>query len=136
MNSQQLNETLTLFSLLILIDGKIFPEELEVMVNQLAQIQNSTSTDILFTPAMAKDWFKNNVKSLRMILESDDHENLMKTAVFKLAKYEDDLRLKIYDAMIRIAHADGECHPTEIKMVEHASTSWGIEHLNRRRQSG
>lgn len=129
MNSDQLNDTLSLFSLLILADGKIYAEETEVMGRQLFNIQKSLETGILFTPEMGVDWFKNNLFALRTVMQSDDREAFLKSVIFKLRALDKNVKLKIYYAMIRIAHADAEYHATERGIVELAGEVWELDKL-------
>ncbi len=133
MNSEQLNDTLMLFSLLILADGKIFVEETDVMGRQLHQLQKSLETGIIFTPEMGVDWFKSNLFNLRNLMGSDNRQTYIKTTIVKLSKLPLRTKLKIYYAMIRIAHADAEYHGSERKMIELASDIWDLGNLDQMR---
>ena len=129
MNSEQLNDTLSLFSLLILADGKIFAEETEVMGRQLFKIQQSLETEILFTPDMGVEWFKDNLFSLRTVMQGTERDVYLRSAIVKLSGLEKPAKMKIYNALIRIAHADADYHDKERSIVKLAEEVWDLNTL-------
>lgn len=136
MNSDQVNDVLTLFALLILVDGKVKVEETHVMGRQLARLQSSLDPGVMFTPAMGVDWFKSNSAQLRSLLNSEDRDLYLKTSIHKLARLDKNLKLQIYYVLIRIAYADAEYHASERKLVDIAAQAWGLDLTKAVSQSG
>lgn len=127
LNTDYLDKLLRLFSTLIIIDGKILPEEVEVMGQQLARITNMVDDGILFTPEMGKDWFIANQKQISTELMSQDRQRVISASLMGLVGLNQKFQQKILYAMIRISWADGEYHTEEENYVHLASMAWGLE---------
>lgn len=127
LTSDKLNDVLSLFSLVILSDGKVYPEEVSVMGNQLSKLLSVVDPNILFSPEMGRDWFANNRKSLKMLISVEDNRHFIDIALMKLKDAEPKLKKMLVYAMIRIAWADGEFHDKEEYMVKRAEDIWKID---------
>jgi len=127
MNTKQLNDILTLFTLLILADGKVYGEETRTMGRQLFQIFISMNTGIMFTPEMAREWFRSHRQPLSALLEGRDRAAILKVSITKLAGLDMEFKLKLYGALVKVSRADDDFHEAERTLVKQAAQIWGIE---------
>jgi len=125
MNNNELQKILTLFSLVILIDDKVLKVEVDTLGRQLSQLYSSLGEGYFITESMGVDWFHANRASLTSILSSPNKENYIKSLLTQLS--DSSLKLKIYDVIIRIAHADAEFHPKEEEIAKLASFLWNLD---------
>lgn len=136
LTADYLEKLLRLFSTLIIIDGKILPEEVEVMGQQLSRICKMVDEDILFTPEMGKDWFVANQRQIGVELASENRQRAISTSLMDLVGLKRALQQKIIYALLRISWADGEYHEEEETYVQMASRAWGFEQPGQYRQTG
>ncbi len=126
-NTEQLDGIFRLLSTLIIIDGKILPEEVDVMGIQISKLCKLIDDGILVTPEIAKDWFINNQKQIGLTLTSSDRRRVVVKSITELAGLKRDVLQKLSYAMIRISWADGEYHAEEENYVQMASRAWGLQ---------
>lgn len=131
LSSDQLNSLLKLLSLLILVDGRVYPEEVTVMGSQLSKLCNQVDKNVMFTPEMGQDWFKSNQKRLGLVLGSKDREQAIAISIMSLRGLNKELLQKTVYAMVRIGWADGEYHPEEEKLVQEAIRIWDLRGVRR-----
>lgn len=124
MNKEYLEDTLTLMTLVILIDEKVYPEEVETFATAITRLSHMIDPKILFTNSMAKDWFHANRAAINSSLRRDDQGGIVKTTLKNLKTFK-NLKEVFYN-MIRIAHSDQEYHRTEHVLIQEASMIWNI----------
>lgn len=124
MNKEYLEDTLTLLASVILIDKKVYPEEVETFASAVNRLSHLIDPNILFTDSMAKDWFMANRTSIDLRLKHDDGRAMIKGLLHKLSSFKDSK--EVFFNMIRIAHADKEYHSSEHELIKEASTVWKI----------
>lgn len=124
MKKEYLENVLTLLTIVILIDEKVYPEEVEIFSRAVQQISEQIDPNILFTTSMAADWFKANRESVKARLKEETADRLIKTIIGNLREFPG--HKDVFFNMIRIAHADQEYHQTEHKVIRMASEAWRI----------
>lgn len=132
MNKEYLENVLNLLTIVILIDEKVYPEEVEIFSKAVQRISEQIDPNILFTPSMAADWFKANRESVKIKLTEESSDVLIKTLIRNLRAFPG--HKDVFFNMIRIAHADQEYHRSEHKVIRMASEAWkipySVEHGN------
>jgi len=123
-NSDELNNLLTLLAFVVLCDGKILPEEVAVFSKQSNLLAKRFSPNILFSEEMGESWFKSNLYTLKNLLSSDDRHVHIAKAVQKFSNFKHNI--EIYYSMKRIALSDGEFHENERDVIEIASKLWNL----------
>jgi len=124
MNKEYLEDILSILMLVILIDNKVYPEEVDTFANAVRKISTKIDPDILFTESMASDWFRANRADYKARLHQESSNAMIKTLIRKLEKFSG--RKDVFYNMIRIAHSDKEYHGTEHSLIQQASHSWNI----------
>lgn len=124
MNKEYLENILTLLTVVILIDDKVYPEEVEAFSKAVQKISEQIDPDILFTSSMAADWFKANRSNVQLRLQSHGADQLIMRLVQSIKVYAH--KKDVFFNMIRIAHADSEYHTTEHDVLRIAADVWNI----------
>lgn len=135
LNAKQLDSILRLLSTLIIIDGRILPEEVDAMGGQISRLCGIIDDGILITPEIAKDWFVNNQRQIGLLLASPDRKKIVAKTMMELVGLNRNILQKLTYAMIRISWADGEYHAEEENYVEMAMKVWGLQHHSLKRQT-
>lgn len=124
MNKEYLEHILTLLTVVILIDDKVYPEEVEAFSKAVQKISEQIDPDILFTSSMAADWFKANRESVQLKLKSTGAEALIRSLIQNIKSFPKNK--DVFFNMIRIAHSDAEYHSTEHDLLRMAADVWNI----------
>lgn len=124
MKKEYLDQVLTLLAIVILIDDKVYPEEVETFSKAVQKISEQIDPNILFTPSMASGWFRDNRESILRKLRNETSDSLIDSIIQKLRSYNG--HKDVFFNMIRIAHADQEYHQTEHAVIKMASEAWNI----------
>ncbi len=124
MKKEYLENILTLLTVVILIDDKVYPEEVEAFAKAVQKISEHIDPNILFTSSMAADWFKANRENVQIRLKSNGAETLIRKLVNNIKSMQGNK--DVFFNMIRIAHADAEYHKTEHNLLRIAAEAWDI----------
>jgi len=124
MKKEYLENVLTLLTVVILIDDKVYPEEVGAFSKSVQKISEQIDPNILFTQSMAADWFKANRESVQLQLQSEGADTLIRTLIQNIKSFPG--KKDIFFNMIRIAHSDSEYHNAEHKVIQIASDVWNI----------
>ncbi len=124
MNKEYLEETLNLLASVILIDKRVYPEEVETFASAVKRLSNLIDPNILFTDSMAADWFKANRATILERLNSEKRDVFIRNRIRNLSNFKD--YKEIFYNMIRIAHADNDYHPSEHILIKQAAAAWNI----------
>ena len=124
MNKEYLENVLSLLTVVILIDEKVYPEEVETFSDAVQRISEQIDPNILFTKSMAADWFRANREGILLKLNQDGSEGLIAQLVQSLRRLPG--HKEVFFNMIRIAHADQEYHHKEHMVIKMAADAWNI----------
>lgn len=124
MKKEFLENILTLLTVVILIDEKVYPEEVKAFSKAVQKISEQIDPNILFTSSMAADWFKANRDSVLLKLKSEGADTLIRTLIMKIKSSPQSK--DVFFNMIRIAHSDSEYHIKEHNLLQIAADVWNI----------
>lgn len=124
MKKEYLENVLTLLTIVILIDDKVYPEEVQAFTKAVQKISEQIDPNILFTPSMAADWFKANRENILMKLKQENSQSHISAVIQNLKTFSG--HKDVFFNMIRIAHSDQEYHQTEHQVIKQASEVWRI----------
>ena len=124
MNTDDWEDVLTLMTMVILADERIYKEEVDAFVRAVFELNNAISPDIFITESMAFEWFKNNRDRIRDILKSPDSEPRVQALIRRMNKLRH--KAKILAAMDTIAHADSDYHQKEHSVIRMSADNWGV----------
>ena len=122
MNTENWEDILTLLTMVVVADKKVYKEEVDTFVEAIYDLNNAISPDIFFTESMAFEWFRANRERVKNKLIGRNADRNLKEVIIRLKglKYQKE----ILDSMARIAHADSEYHDQEHKVIKQAAYSW------------
>ena len=124
MNTETWEDILTLLTMIIVADKRVYKEEVDTFVTAVYELNNAISPDIFFTESMAFEWFKSNRASVRNMMTGRSGEANVKDVIIRLKKLK--YQEEILRSMARIAHADSEYHDKEHHVIKQAAYSWKL----------
>lgn len=119
------NTILNLLSCVILIDKRVYQEEVQVFVKTSVTLAQKISPDMFITESMALDWFKANRDTIKTMLNSPHADRKVEQLIYSLSRSVE--RQDILNVMWLIAHADGDYHNTENRILKQAARTWNIK---------
>lgn len=126
MDPSQWNHVLTLLAVTVVVDGRVYKEEVDTFVDQALSLKEKASPDMLFSKKMVFDWFVvHRDEIIKWLNEPDPHTRILRHI---LALGENAYRAEIMSAMYAIAIADDNYHKTEVDTLSLASKHWGVPH--------
>ena len=123
-NTENWEDILTLMTMVVLADKKVYKEEVDMFVQAIYDLNNAISPDIFFTESMAFEWFKSNRDRVRNQLIGRNADRNLKEVIIRMKglAYQEQILI----SMARIAHADSEYHNKEHKVIQQAAYSWRL----------
>ena len=115
---------LTLLSYAVLIDRRVYKEEVDCFVEQALALQKLLTPDMLFSKKMAFDWFMAHRDEKMEQLNSDKYELYILESVIALTDFKGHEH--ILSAMNEISQSDGEYHDNEVNLISLAKTHWRV----------
>jgi len=115
---------LSLLSFSILIDNRVYKEEVDCFTKQALRLRNRLNPDMLFSEKMAFDWFVAHRDEKMAQLKSDKFELHILDSIIALSDLENHEPLLM--AMNEISRSDGEYHDKEINLIALARAHWGM----------
>lgn len=125
MKSDDWNSLLKLLGLIVMMDGKVYQEELQAFEESALRLQKVISPDLFLTGTMAKDWFINHRSYLSQLVHSLDYDRAILEIIAPIKTLpQKDMVLR---AMISVAKADGYFHNKERMIVEKTARYWNVK---------
>ena len=129
MDIRQWTHILTLLSVAVIIDNRVYKEEVDMFVKQAVELKNVITPDMIFSKKMAFDWFVVHRDEIRAWATDVDAN----TAILRhiLAVGESPFRKNILESIFAIANVDGEYHPSEADVISMACKHWNLPTPNK-----
>jgi len=124
MDTRQWTHILTLLSVAVTIDNRVYKEEVDMFVEQAVKLKDVISPDMIFSKKMAFDWFvvhRDEIKA--WVTDIDAHTVILRHI---LAIGESPFCKNILEAIYAIANVDGEYHPSEVDVIGMACKHWHL----------
>lgn len=125
LNSESWHKILTLMTVIILIDKRVYKEEVDMFVESVNQLNSQISPDMFITEKMAFDWFVSNRDDVKKSLMDPDHQKNIDRLISSLKHIAG--KQHILKALKAIALADSDLHKAEISIIESVSRIWGLK---------
>lgn len=116
---------LRLLGLMVMVDKKVYQEEVEAFTQAAMQLQTALSPKMMMTRKMALDWFINHRDRLKHVVDSMDYDRELMEVIGQLKDLPE--KVEVIKAMINIALADDSYHGKEKMIVEKALFYWKID---------
>ena len=126
MDPSQWTHILTLLAVTVIIDGRIYKEEVDTFVAESVALKEKLSPDMIFSKKMVFDWFVVHRDDMaKWLKDPESHTQILKHI---LALGENPHRDKILSAMYAIAISDQKYHKTESDTLSLAAKHWDLPH--------
>jgi len=123
---QKWTHILTLFSVVILADRRVYKEEVDTFVEQTLALKDEISPKMIFSKKMAMDWFFQHRDEISNWAQGiDPHEHTKKHI---MALGDSAHCQKILSALYAVAVVDGEYHKAESRLINLACEHWNLPH--------
>lgn len=124
MDTQQWTHILTLLSVAVIIDSRVYKEEVDMFVLQSLKLKDVISPDMIFSKKMAFDWFMVHRDEIKAWAEDIDAHTVILRHILALG--DSPFCKDILEALYEIANVDGEYHPSEIDVIGKACKHWNL----------
>ena len=115
---------LTLLTVAVVVDKRVYKEEVDMFVERALTLKDSISPDILFTKKMAFDWFVVHREEVKAWMDEPDPHTVILRHILALIELEG--RAEVLDAIYAIAKVDGEYHAAEVDVIGMAAKHWRV----------
>jgi uncharacterized tellurite resistance protein B-like protein len=123
-NTETWHKILTLLTVVILADDRVYKEEVDTFVASAMKLNKSISPDMFLTPKMAFDWFVANREHIQKTVNSPGGASHINRLILSLKSLKG--KKEVIQAMQAIARADDELHKTEELVISQAAKVWGL----------
>lgn len=124
MTTDEWHNILTLLTVIILADKRVYKEEVDTFVATVKSLNEKISPEIFMTEGMAFDWFKSNRMRVDNMLVGPNVDRNIKQIISNTARVPG--KSHILDAMQTIARADSDFHKNEQTIIKRAAAGWGV----------
>lgn len=124
MNVVQWKHILTLLSVVIVADNRVYKEEVDAFVERSVALKEIITPKMLFSKKMTFDWFVIHRDEIKDWLHGPEPEEIILKHI--LALQESEFRQEILDALYAIAIVDGDFHEAESNVIALACKHWGL----------
>jgi len=127
-DTRQWTHILTLLSVAVIIDNRVYKEEVDMFVDQALKLKGVISPDMIFSKKMAFDWFVVHRDEIKLWLNDIDSNTVILRHILALG--ESPFCQDILDSIYAIANVDGEYHPSEVDVIGMACKHWHLSAPN------
>lgn len=124
MTSEEWHGILSLLTLVILADKRVYKEEVDTFVKTVKHLNETISPDIFMTEGMAFDWFKSNRERISNLLVGPKVDGNIKRFIQGTKAVPD--KAAVIQAMRTIAEADSDFHKNEESIIEKCIEGWKL----------
>lgn len=124
MDTRQWAHILTLLSVAVIVDNRVYKEEVDMFVERAMALKDIITPDMLFSKKMAFDWFVVHREEIKNWMGDIDPHTVILRHILALG--ESPYCKDILDAIYAIATVDGEYHPSEVDMIGMACKHWQL----------
>ena len=124
MHSSDWTHLLKLLGLIVMMDGKIYPEEVAAFAKAALKLQQTLSPDIFLTDTMIKDWFANHRAELKAVVDGLEYDQKIIEIIRPIRGLPQ--KTMVMTAMVDIAKSDGAYHAKEGMIIKKAARYWNV----------
>jgi len=126
MDTSQWTHILNLLAITVIVDKKVYKEEVDCFVAEALALKDDISPDMLFSKKMVFDWFVVHRDEITKWLGEDDSQTHILRHILALG--ENRHRAKILNAMYAVAMSDNNYHKSEVGTLTLAAKHWHLPH--------
>ncbi len=125
MNEQNWNDTLRVLCMMILVDEKVYDEEVEAFKSAAMALRDIVNPKLMLTPHMAQDWFHQHEEDISISVSAPYYESTVSQVLYRLKEVPD--KTGLISALQEVAISDGQKHSSEDKLLKTACETWGLD---------
>lgn len=125
MNVQNWDDTLHLLCMMILVDEKVFDEEVEAFKEAAMALRDIVNPKLMLTPHMAGDWFMQHQDDIAIDVSKPFYESSVSNVLNRLNEVPNKKGLIF--ALLKVAMSDGRKHSSEDRLLQSACDAWGLD---------
>lgn len=115
---------LKLLGLIVMMDGKVYQEEVQAFTKAAMRLQEALSPDLFLSKTMVIDWFKNHREDLKAIVDSLEYDRHLIEIIGPIRGLPQ--KRLVLNAMISIAQSDSYYHSKERMIIGKAARYWNV----------
>jgi hypothetical protein len=123
-DTRQWTHILTLLSVAVVVDNRVYKEEVDMFVEQARSLKEVITPDMLFSDKMAFDWFVVHRDEIKAWMSDTDPHTVILRHILALG--DSPFLKEILGAIYTIATVDGEYHPSEADVIAMACKHWNL----------
>jgi len=120
----QWTHILTLLSAAVIVDNRVYKEEVDMFVERTLSLKDIITPDMIFSKKMAFDWFVVHRDDVRSWMTDIDSHTIILRHILALG--DSPFCKDILEAIYAIVTVDGEYHASEIDMIAMACKHWNL----------
>ncbi len=124
MTSDEWHNVMTLLTVVILADKRVYKEEVDTFVSTVKSLNETIAPGMFVTESMAFEWFKSNRMRVSHLLVGPHVERNIQDLVRSTSKISGKKAIII--AMEKIANADSDYHRNEDKIISKCVKGWKL----------
>ena len=125
MNAQNWTDTLRLLCMMILVDEKVYQEEVEAFKTAALSLRDKVNPKLMLTRQMAEDWFDLNRDDIAIGLSKVFYESSVSKTLQSLDSVPNKEDLIV--ALLKVAMSDGRKHRSEELLLYKARETWNLD---------
>ncbi len=126
MDTSQWTHILTLMTVTVVVDGRVYKEEVDTFVAESIKLKETITPNMIFSKKMAFDWFVVHRDEITKWFKEPEAQKKVLRHILALG--ENPNRKKILAAMYAIAISDDKYHKSESDTLSLAAKHWCIPH--------
>jgi len=119
------SDVLTLLSMMVLADGKVYQEEMEAFKKAAIELRDLICPKVMLTEQMAFDWFTLHRDNILERMGTHNYPTAVAETLENLDVLPDKQMFVM--ALLKIALSDGVEHGAESRLITMASKHWDVE---------
>ncbi len=124
MTSDEWHGILSLLTLVILADKRVYKEEVDTFVQTVKHLNDTISPEIFMTDGMAFDWFKSNKERIGNLLVGANVDQNIQRLIRDTRNVPN--KSAVIEAMQTIAEADSDFHKNEQTIIDKCMAGWKL----------
>jgi len=119
------SDVLTLLSMMVLADGKVYQEEMEAFKKAAIELRDMICPQVMLTEQMAFDWFTWHREDILLRMSTFNYPTSVTETLENLSVLPDKKMFLM--ALLKISVSDGVEHGSESRLITMASEHWDVD---------
>lgn len=122
MNTINWSDILRLLTVVTLAPGQIYPEKIDCFVHNVLALRDVIDPDVMFTSAMAFDWYKLNQEDIKKMINRPTYTRELGQLIYKIGRTS--AKAPIIEIIDNLVNFDAGVHPKEKEILDAVRFAW------------